>query len=128
MKSCYKLFCGTELPSVVAFLFIAFAFYSAEAQVEVPFSPRSPITDPDKKIFRVKGDFVMIGNTNMTRSSSCYTSQGPQTNSYCMEYVDVDGDPGTVNSSSCELKFANGSGENGKCANILFAGLYWTGK
>ncbi|WP_406683657.1 gliding motility-associated C-terminal domain-containing protein [Seonamhaeicola sp. MEBiC1930] len=98
------------------------------SQVRVPFTPRSAAATPTETIYNVKGDFTMIGNTNLTLVSYSDTS-----NNYGdMEYVDVDASavPGntTFNSSSATLTFSNENGAVAECSNILYAGLYWTGR
>src|SRR5690606_36226546 len=45
-----------------------------------------------------------------------------------MEYVDVDNDPNTLNSSSAFLNFSDENGADPDCSNIIYAGLYWTGR
>lgn len=77
-----------------------------------------------------KGDIVHTGNTLMTcpaSASTCASAQdGTATgaasinNSYAMEYVDVDGNPATFNSSTAALTLPPG-------ATVLFAGLYYSG-
>src|SRR5690606_25421308 len=62
-------------------------------QVKVPFTPRSSVFTPGKTIYNVKGDFTMIGNTNLTLVN--YTDDG--NNADDMKYVDVDNDPNTLN-------------------------------
>lgn len=72
----------------------------------------------DGKIYTLKGDFLMIGNTNLTLRQ--YSDNG--TNSSNMKYVDVDGDPTTINSSSAQLNLPS------SCSEIVYAGLYWSGR
>ena len=77
-----------------------------------------------------KGNLVRTGNTLMTcpaSAATCATAQnGTETgaaannNSYVMEYVDVDSDPTTFNSSTANLALPAG-------ADVLFAGLYYSG-
>ncbi|PNW25886.1 gliding motility-associated C-terminal domain-containing protein [Formosa algae] len=46
-----------------------------------------------------------------------------------MIYVDIDGDPTTVNSSSATIQLKNESGQVvDNTSNIVYAGLYWTGR
>ena len=69
----------------------------------------------------------MIGNANLQLSPTIIDKNNPNSNNP-MVYVDVDGNPDTWNSSSANLTF---SGENGAlpdCSNIIYAGLYWTGR
>lgn len=94
---------------------------------QVPFAQRTSISTPSKTIYNVKGDFTLLGNTNLTLAA--YAS-GTDNQNKEMVYVDIDGDSNTLNSSMATLELSNG-GENGatqSCSNILYAGLYWTGK
>lgn len=45
-----------------------------------------------------------------------------------MQYVDVDNDSSTWNSSAADLVFTNENNASASCSNIKFAGLYWTGR
>jgi hypothetical protein len=92
------------------------------ALAERVFTPRFSANDT--------GQIAIIGNTLMTCPTSplCSTVQagggtGAQTsnNSYDMEYVDVDGDATTINSSTARLDLPAG-------ATVLFAGLYYGGR
>lgn len=103
---------------------------SVSAQVMKPFTPRkSPYLD-NKPIISLRGDFQMIGNTNMTLRN--YSNYG--NNSQYMKYVDIDGDPSTLNSSSATLVYPTGSEGPGyetidpACTNVVYAGLYWMGR
>ncbi len=94
---------------------------------QVPFMQRTSAANPVQKIYNVKGDFTLLGNTNLTLST--YSNNTDNQNNE-MRYVDIDGDSNTLNSSMATLELSNG-GENGvnqNCSNILYAGLYWTGK
>lgn len=66
----------------------------------------------------------MIGNTNLTPVNYSDTAD----NAFTMEYVDIDGDNSTFNSSSSLLEFSTENGANPECSSIVFAGLYWTGR
>ena len=103
---------------------------SVSAQVMKPFTPRkSPYLD-NKPIISLRGDFQMIGNTNLTLLN--YSDNG--NNSQYMKYVDIDGDPSTLNSSSATLVYPTGSEGPGyetidpACTNVVYAGLYWMGR
>lgn len=93
--------------------------------VVVPFTARTSTKAPapyqGKTIYNVQGDFIMLGNTNLTRAE--YSNTG--SNNAEMKYVDVDNDATTLNSSSATLKLGEA---DPKCSEILFAGLYWTGR
>ena len=72
----------------------------------------------------------MIGNTNLTLRHYYHNGN----NSQDMKYVDIDGDPSTLNSSSATLVYPTGSEGPGyetidpACTNVVYAGLYWMGR
>ncbi len=110
-------------------LFIVFFGFSQQAPTspQVAFSQRTAAATPAQTIYNVKGDFTLLGNTNLT-----LVNYGVNTDneSNSMKYVDIDGDSNTLNSSMATLELTNG-GENSatpNCSTVLFAGLYWTGK
>src|SRR5690554_6040403 len=76
---------------------------SATAQVIKDFKQRTAQNTPNKKIYNVKGDFTLFGNTNITLQNY---SDGQDNNNVSMAYVDVDGDGSTLNSSTSELKLS----------------------
>lgn len=115
---------------VFSTLFLLFSIQikaQAPTSPQVPFLQRTSIGSPAQTIYNVKGDFTMLGNTNLTLVDYGNTTdnQGRQ-----MKYIDIDGDSNTWNSSLATLELSN-SGENNAtqdCSTVLFAGLYWTGK
>lgn len=90
------------------------------------FTPRTSVKAPapftGEKSYTVKGDFVMLGNTNLTLDS--YKDDRNNSN-YKMKFVDIDSDNNTRNSSSAELKIDKWDKD---CHRIVYAGLYWTGR
>ena len=122
MKYNYK---RTRIPAKIFALMMLMALWlPSNAQVLVPFAQRTSTYTPTTKIYNIKGDFQMIGNTNMTLQS--YSDNG--NNSSNMIYVDVDGLPNTLNSSSATLAFPIENGMIPECSNIIYAGLYWIGR
>ncbi|MBA5794083.1 hypothetical protein H1R17_02310 [Flavobacterium sp. xlx-214] len=73
----------------------------------------------DGKIYNLRGDFAMAGNTNITFTN--YADNA--TNSNDLIYVDIDLDGTTINSSSSFLNVLNDN-----CTEIVYAGLYWSGR
>ena len=74
----------------------------------------------------------MIGNTNLTLQNYDDTTNN---NGNTMVYVDVDGNTiaglggtPTFNSSASTLNFSTENGAIPSCSNIIYAGLYWTGR
>lgn len=109
------------------FLSIQIEAQQAPTSPQVNFLQRTSYATPAQNVYNVKGDFTMLGNTNLTLSTYSATTNNEGN---AMKYVDIDGDPTTLNSSMATLELSN-SGENGanpNCSTVLFAGLYWTGK
>lgn len=111
--------------SWIVILFIIFSF-ELFAQSVVSFTPRSsqkaPLPYKGVSTYNIQGDFVMLGNTNMTLASY---NDLKNNNSNPMVVVDKDNDGTTYNSSMAELKLGTLASE---CSEILYAGLYWTGR
>lgn len=99
-------------------------FTHLSGQVLRPFVPKSSSNSPNRSIYNINGDFTMLGNTNLTLENYSLNLQ----NNMPMIYVDVDGDPTTFNSSSATLEFSTENSADPACTNILFAGLYWSGR
>ncbi|MDY0315273.1 MAG: hypothetical protein RBR32_09385, partial [Bacteroidales bacterium] len=110
----------------IIFLFMMFLLVSnlSFTQVKKPFTQRTSQYTPSKTIYNLKGDFTLIGNTNLSLQS--YSNNGG--NNAQMKYIDVDTDLSTVNSSSATLTFLDENDANPNCSNIVYAGLYWTGR
>ena len=116
---------------LIASLFVTLTSFG---QVRVPFTQRTSTLNGSRLIYNVKGDFTMIGNTNLYDPT--YPLNGTNTvnnidatdNNTTMAYVDVDGDPNTLNSSTAELKLSTENGADPNCSHIVYAGLYWTGR
>ncbi|MEX2512544.1 MAG: PKD domain-containing protein [Cyclobacteriaceae bacterium] len=103
--------------------FMAFLLQSY-GQVLKPFLQRTAANSTSTTLYQIKGDFTMIGNTSMTLENYNLNLQ----NNNSMVFVDVDNDQETFNSSSAILAFSTENGAQANCTNILFAGLYWTGR
>jgi hypothetical protein len=97
----------------------SFGAFTSDAQVRVPFTTRTtPAT------IKLKGDFAMTGNSNLRLVN--YSDEG--TNSANMRYIDIDSDLSTFNSSSATLEFSSENGASAECSEIIYAGLYWSGR
>lgn len=110
---------------LLALLYCCFATASLVAQVRVPFSKRSSVSTNSIAGFSVHGDYSLIGNTNLTLVNY---QEHLNNNNNAMQYVDIDNDPLTWNSSSADLQFSTENGANPSCSSIIYAGLYWTGR
>ncbi|OAB25259.1 hypothetical protein FBFR_14800, partial [Flavobacterium fryxellicola] len=126
MKKLYsKSKIAYQLLLVFFTLFLLFGLsFSMTAQVKIPFKERTSTFSPLKKTYNVKGDFTIIGNTNLTLQN--YGND--ITNNNPMVYVDIDSDSKTWNSSSSTLSLPTDNGVASSCSNIVYAGLYWTGR
>jgi gliding motility-associated-like protein len=127
MKKNYAKLFSPIIPGNLFVLFLVFlgSVLQMGAQVRQPFTQRTSQDSPNRKIYNIKGDFTMIGNTNMTLWD--YSTERMNSNNY-MTVVDKDTNSSTSNSSSANLTFSTENGASPECSNILFAGLYWTGR
>ncbi|HQW12719.1 MAG TPA: hypothetical protein PLP06_11275, partial [Saprospiraceae bacterium] len=106
-------------------LFLTFVIsFMGNAQVVKQFE-KVPMNPPAQGIFKIRGDYTIIGNTNMTLQDYAFDKQNGNNR---MIYVDIDNDNATYNSSSSTLTFTQEGGLDDQCTNILYAGLYWTGR
>ena len=110
---------------IIAGMLMLLLWLPSNGQVRVPFIQRTSQYSPEKKIYNIKGDFQMIGNTNLTLET--YDDNEPNSNNQ-MIYVDVDGITSTLNSSSATLAFPVENNSVQECSNIIYAGLYWIGR
>ena len=125
-----NIYFNSELNNKACYFFLQLFFLfgmivTANAQLRVPFTQRTSQYTPDKKIYNIKGDYAMIGNTNMTLQNYADNTQNGNNN---MVYTDIDSDSNTFNSSSSNLTFSSENGAIPSCSNIIYAGLYWTGR
>ncbi|MFN5774351.1 hypothetical protein, partial [Flavobacterium sp.] len=133
MKNNYMTYKSNKTHFLLLQLILLFGSLSMlNAQVYVPFSQRTSSYTPTQTVYNVKGDFTMIGNTNLTLQNYGNTTNN---NINSMVYVDVDGNSPiglggspTFNSSSANLTFSTENGAIPSCSRIVFAGLYWTGR
>ncbi|MCR4031324.1 MULTISPECIES: gliding motility-associated C-terminal domain-containing protein [Flavobacterium] len=117
-SQCFAVFCF--------FLILFIGTNEGNAQVIKPFKERTSLFSPARTIYKIKGDFTMIGNSNLTLQH--YSDTEPNgTNP--MVYVDRDNNNQTHNSSGATLDLLNDSGAKlTNCYSIVYAGLYWTGR
>ncbi|MFO7822594.1 MAG: PKD domain-containing protein [Cyclobacterium sp.] len=106
------------------FLLVLMPVFQLHAQLVQPFLPRVGDNGPSTNIYNINGDFAILGNTNLTLENYSLNFQ----NNYPMVYVDADDDPQTLNSSSASLVFSDENGADPSCTQVVYAGLYWTGR
>ena len=125
-NSHFKLLFNSKIVFFLALIVMLLIISSVvEAQIRVPFKQRTSQYSPTKNIYNIKGDFTMIGNTNLTLQN--YGNQSQNGNNF-MRYVDIDNDANTWNSSSSTLALSTENGAIPSCSRIVYAGLYWTGR
>ncbi|MBB4802426.1 gliding motility-associated-like protein [Flavobacterium nitrogenifigens] len=121
-----KKFYYPYLTAFYIFLVLFMGINEAKAQVIVPFKERTSSYSPTRTIYKIKGDFTMIGNINLTTQNY---DRWETNGDFPMIYVDKDNNNQTVNSSSATLDLLNDHGAKlTNCYNIVYAGLYWTGR
>ncbi|MFM2439128.1 MAG: hypothetical protein RLZ16_125, partial [Bacteroidota bacterium] len=126
MKTISNIIKKTQLTLGCVFIAIV-GFSQTQITPQVNFSQRTSSATPAQTIYNIKGDFTLLGNTNLSLVNYTTTTDNEGN---VMKYVDIDGDSNTLNSSMATLELSN-LGENSatqSCSTILYAGLYWTGK
>src|SRR5690625_3507562 len=106
MRNFYDRFTMNYNFSFLAIYVLLLSGTIAHAQVIKEFTPRTSTHTPNREIYTLKGDFTLIGNTNLSIDSNPDARIDNNRNngtSYPTYYVDVDSDPSTWNSSRAEL-------------------------
>lgn len=131
----YKNFSITIRIFTLFLLLLSGNHLMAQVQNKVNFSLRtssnSPGGAPAGGIYNLRGDFLMIGNSNLydrrlwgSGSGSAAENNSNNTN---MRFHKISGDPASIlNSSSAVLTHPSGFNQN--CSKIIYAGLYWSGR
>ena len=110
---------------LILVFFGIFQELKAQNDYRVPFKHRIGSSNVTNNIFQIRGDFTIIGNTNLTvRDYSDDIDNSIQD----MIFVDIDDVPSTFNSSSATLLFSDENGADKNCTDIVYAGLYWSGR
>ncbi|WP_194973601.1 DUF7507 domain-containing protein [Aquiflexum lacus] len=113
----------TNFYLVITLLFLSTLSF-AQNDNRIPFTHRVGNPAPQNNIFKIRGDFAIIGNTNLTLQDQTKVNNSQNE----MVYVDIDGDESTLNSSAATLVFSQENGADPNCSEILYAGLYWSGR
>ncbi|MBK6347379.1 MAG: hypothetical protein IPF68_15895 [Bacteroidales bacterium] len=127
MKDIYCFIGKQRSAAIILIAWLAMAAFPLQAvsQVVENFIQRTSTYTPGQTIYSVRGDFTLFGNTSLTPQN--YTPTTLNSNQ-TMVYVDVDGDANTINSSMATLQLSTENGAVPACSNIVYAGLYWTGR
>ncbi|MDO6440003.1 gliding motility-associated C-terminal domain-containing protein [Cyclobacterium sp. 1_MG-2023] len=128
MNAFNQIFTGKFISFILMGLFFWLAapfLGNAQNDNRIPFKHRVGNSAPDDNIFHIRGDFTLIGNTNITMANYSTSSENSLND---MRFVDIDGDPHTFNSSEATLLFSGENGADPNCTEIVYAGLYWAGK
>jgi gliding motility-associated-like protein/uncharacterized repeat protein (TIGR01451 family) len=113
----------TNFLLVITLVFLGTASF-AQNDNRVPFRHRVGNPAPQNNVFNIRGDFAIIGNSNLTLADLSLVNNSNNE----MIYVDIDGDESTLNSSSANLVFSQENGADPSCSEIIYAGLYWSGR
>ncbi|TVP47806.1 MAG: PKD domain-containing protein [Mongoliibacter sp.] len=117
------------------FYLLIFLYFSltllSDAQVDVPVGfKKVSKSESTVDTYHIQGDFTILGNTNLTLRDFNPNTNGVNVdnNRVQMEYVNISNEADILNSSSSDLQFSNENNVNPDCSEILFAGLYWSGR
>lgn len=116
---------------IITLIFVFFTSFMMLGQVQnkVDFKLRKSAQAPgnfkNTDIYRLQGDFTMIGNANLFDSP--YSDGGSNSNNKTMSFHKLSNDPKEIkNSSSADLVLPTGMSK--ECTQIIYAGLYWSGR
>ncbi len=98
--------------NIIIFILALLPHTNAKAQNLTPFNIRYAT--------ELKGDMLVIGN-NILGKDNNPLNDNTTNESVSMQYIDIDGDSSTFNSSSADLAVPN----TVDCFRIAYAGLYW---
>lgn len=131
----YKNFSITIRIFTLFLLLLSGNYLIAQVQNKVNFSLRtsanSPGGAPTGGIYNLRGDFLMIGNSNLYDrrlwGSGSGSADENNSNNSNMRFHKISSDPAAIqNSSSAVLTHPSGFTQN--CSKIIYAGLYWSGR
>ena len=88
-----KVNVNRQVSKLILLFVLIFSSFNSYSQLIVPFTPRTSSVTPTRTVYTVKGDFSMVGNTNLT--SAVYSDTSANNNA--MIYVDIDTDDDTWN-------------------------------
>ncbi|MFD2035324.1 hypothetical protein ACFSKL_11005 [Belliella marina] len=110
---------------MLSVLFLQIPSLIAQNDNRVPFRHKVGNPAPAGNLFRIKGDFSIIGNSNLTLVNYTDTTDNSANS---VKFIDIDGDYRTFNSSAATLQFSEENNADPNCSEILYAGLYWSGR
>ncbi|WP_299123478.1 T9SS type B sorting domain-containing protein [uncultured Winogradskyella sp.] len=88
------------------------------AQTYEPFTIRKQI--------ETKGSMMVIGNNILGKDNLPGNDNSIDNQDISMQYIDIDGDPTTFNSSSADIVLPlHDDGSSTTCYGVAYAGLYW---
>lgn len=119
---------GIRIFCVITLCIFDFGIAFSQVQNRVPFTLRTSQQAPGeykgKSMYSLKGDFQMIGNANLFGNPYNETEGNGPSN---MIYNKLSGELSSiVNSSSADFVLPDGIDPS--CTNIVYAGLYWSGR
>jgi len=126
-KKVFRVLKNINSQTFLITLFIGIIFpYYVEAQVRQAFTLRgttqsTPYYEAETKLFNLKGDFLQIGNSNVSTSKGNPNGENGNTR---VTFNNIDNNTDVINSSAANIVFPETSCEN----EIVAAYLYWSGR
>ena len=105
----------TTFSKIIVLILTLFLSISSYGQNLVPFEATNGFDDD------IKGDILLIGNNVLGPNNDPFNDTGVFNSNVDMQYIDIDNDPTTFNSSSADLSIPNPN-----CFEIVYAALYWS--
>ena len=113
----------------IVYLAILMTSYTIFSQNFVPFNQAQTNSGGTASFQGLKGNMLQIGNNILNRQTNSQSPNNPyngtaNNNGTNMQYIDIDGDASTFNSTTADLTIPVATPG---CYRIRFAGLYWAG-
>ncbi|MHC5353220.1 hypothetical protein ACYSNX_03360 [Myroides sp. LJL115] len=112
--------------SILLFLVCTFSVLGQD-EFTLRTSSKAPSPHTNEGIYNLRGDFTMIGNSNLYDNNNPNNRDKGNGNNGNMSFYKLSGDGSSISNSSSST-LVKPTGLDLTCTKIVYAGLYWTGR